>query len=132
MTGGKVGTYNSALEMIFACAARCIIIVFNIIFMSHNNVHLFGAWEREPFLLENKTCQVMPMVVGLFAELGSLVANVSSRYATHNYALMMSPRLAMKQMQPNYSDQRTSQRPSTLPELPTFSSIVTNMLTVRP
>ncbi|KER26563.1 hypothetical protein T265_06207 [Opisthorchis viverrini] len=37
--------------------------------------------------------------------------------------LMMSSRLVMKHLQSNYPAQRTSQRPSTLPELPTFSSI---------
>ncbi|KER25808.1 hypothetical protein T265_06787 [Opisthorchis viverrini] len=36
---------------------------------------------------------------------------------------MLSPRLVMKRLQPNGPAQRTSQRPSTLPELPTFSSI---------
>ncbi|KER19586.1 hypothetical protein T265_15499, partial [Opisthorchis viverrini] len=76
-------------------------------------------------------------IVGLFTELGNLVANVSSPIevtssrwvsgcaATHYYALMISPRLVMKRLQPNCPAQRTSQRPSTLPELPTFSSIET-------
>ncbi|KER33248.1 hypothetical protein T265_00933 [Opisthorchis viverrini] len=79
------------------------------------------------------------MVVGLFAELGNLVANVSSPIegtssmrscawrwvcgCAQPHALMMSPRLVMKRLQPNCPAQRTSQRPSTLPELPTFSSI---------
>ncbi|KER25168.1 hypothetical protein T265_14264, partial [Opisthorchis viverrini] len=67
------------------------------------------------------------IVVGLFAEPGNLIANVSSpievtssvRYwrawrcvALPNNALIMSPRLVMKRLQ---SAQRTSQRPSTLP-----------------
>ncbi|KAG5443162.1 hypothetical protein CSKR_108506, partial [Clonorchis sinensis] len=38
-------------------------------------------------------------------------------------ALMMSPRLVMKRLQSNCPAQRTNQRPSILPELPTFSSI---------
>ncbi|KER33208.1 hypothetical protein T265_00899 [Opisthorchis viverrini] len=40
-----------------------------------------------------------------------------------NNALMISPRLVMKRLQSNCPAQRTSQRPSTLSELLTFSSI---------
>ncbi|KER22069.1 hypothetical protein T265_09756 [Opisthorchis viverrini] len=40
-----------------------------------------------------------------------------------NNALMMSHRLVMKRLQSNCPAQRTNQRPSTLPELQTFTSI---------
>ncbi|KER26102.1 hypothetical protein T265_06582 [Opisthorchis viverrini] len=63
------------------------------------------------------------MVVGMFAELGNLLWPHHQPTATHNYALMMSSRLVMKRLQPNCPAQRTCQRPTTLPELPTFSSI---------
>ncbi|KER22235.1 hypothetical protein T265_09626 [Opisthorchis viverrini] len=42
-----------------------------------------------------------------------------------NNALMISPRFVMKRLQSNCPAQRTNQRPSTLPELPTFCSIRT-------
>ncbi|KER24732.1 hypothetical protein T265_07683 [Opisthorchis viverrini] len=38
-----------------------------------------------------------------------------------NNALMMSSRLVMKRLQSNCPAQRTSQRPSALPKIPTFS-----------
>ncbi|KAG5442664.1 hypothetical protein CSKR_111908 [Clonorchis sinensis] len=41
-----------------------------------------------------------------------------------NNVLMTSPRLVMKRLQSNCPAQRTGQRPPSLPELPTFSSIV--------
>ncbi|KER25690.1 hypothetical protein T265_06922 [Opisthorchis viverrini] len=72
------------------------------------------------------------MVVGLFPEMGNLIANQSStqRTATNpplrtttlpSNALMMSPRLMTKRLQSNCPAHRTSQRPSTLPELTAIS-----------
>ncbi|KER24294.1 hypothetical protein T265_14461, partial [Opisthorchis viverrini] len=57
-------------------------------------------------------------VVGLFAELGSWIANVSSPIevtSSLNPALKMSPRLVMKRLQSNCQARRTDQQPNNIP-----------------
>ncbi|KER26417.1 hypothetical protein T265_06334 [Opisthorchis viverrini] len=67
------------------------------------------------------------LVDGLFAELGSWIANVSSPIEVAssplNRAQTMSPRLVMKRLQSNSQARRTDQQPNSAPELPTFHNI---------
>ncbi|KER23437.1 hypothetical protein T265_08658 [Opisthorchis viverrini] len=49
--------------------------------------------------------------------------HIATHYYVPNKAVMMKSRLVMKRLQSNCPAQRTNQRPSTLAELPIFSSI---------